>query len=274
MKQIKTLIPDIYKLLDEGCPEPNEQYAKEFAENLTKILVDTMKGYATERKGTLRMSNVGRPCKRQLWYESHGESGEPLDPATKLKFFYGNVVEEVLLYLAKESGHTVTHEQEEVEINGIVGHMDAVIDDVVVDVKSASTWAFKKFKEQTLEDDDSFGYIPQLSGYATALGKKYAAFLAMDKNTGELALTPVKQLADIESIIATTKEQVNSDTKPERGYSEQADGKSGNRKLHNICNYCAFKKSCYPQLRAFKYSNGTKYLTYVAKLPNVEEVEL
>ena len=274
MKTIDTLIGDIYNVLDSGIENPNEEYVQQFATNLATILKDTVIGYSKERKGTLRMSNVGRPCKRQLWYESKGEKGEELDPKTKLKFMYGNIVEEVLLYLAKEAGHAVSHEQEEVEISGIVGHMDAVIDDVVIDVKSASSYAFKKFKENKLEDDDSFGYIPQLSGYAKALGKSQAAFLAMDKNTGELALTPIKQLADIEAIIDHTKSTVNSDVTPERGYPEVADGKSGNRKLHPICGYCAFKKSCYPDMRGFRYSNGIKYLTYVAKPPNVPEIDV
>lgn len=274
MKKIETLVPDIYQVLDNGLPEPNKEFIEQMASNLAEVIYQQMVDFSKERKGKLRMSNVGRPCNRQLWYEANGEEGDKIDAQTKLKFIYGNVVEEVLLYLAKEAGHTVTHEQEEVELCGIKGHMDAVIDDVVVDVKSASSYAFKKFKEGSLADDDSFGYVPQISGYAKALNKDRAAFLAMDKNSGELALLQIDELSPIEDIINHTKEEVNGESLPPRGYSDVPDGKSGNRRLHNICNYCAFKRSCYPNLRAFKYSNGTKYLTEVSKMPNVLEVDL
>ena len=96
------------------------------------------------------MSNVGRP-ERQLYYEVHGvgEEGqkpEELRPQTMLQFMFGDVWESILLYLAKEAGHTVTHEQSEVTLNGVKGHNDAIIDGVVVDVKSASPFSFKKLR--------------------------------------------------------------------------------------------------------------------------------
>jgi hypothetical protein len=273
MKTINTLIDDIYNVLDKGA-EPTEKYVKELSDNLSKIIADTIRNYQKERKGTLRMSNVGRPCTRQLWYEANGEKGEDLPPPLKLRFMYGNVVEEILLYLAKEAGHTVTHEQEEVELHGIKGHMDAVIDDVVVDVKSASSYAFNKFKDGTLADNDSFGYIAQISGYAKALNKNQGAFLAMDKNSGELALLKVNtDIMDIDEKVKTVKALVNSPELPSRSFRPEPDGMSGNMKLGSSCRYCGFKRSCYPEVRAFKYSNGMKYLTKVVKVPNVEEVK-
>ena len=41
----------------------------------------------------------------------------------------------------------MTHEQAEAEVQGIKGSMDCKIDGVVTDVKSASTFGFKKFKD-------------------------------------------------------------------------------------------------------------------------------
>jgi hypothetical protein len=40
----------------------------------------------------------------------------------------------------------------------------------IIDIKTASNFAFNKFKKGTLADDDPFGYLAQLSGYEEAEG--------------------------------------------------------------------------------------------------------
>jgi hypothetical protein len=271
MKTLDTLIEDIHNLLEYG-KEPTEQFVKEYAEAVAADVSNAMRSYLEDRKGTLRMSNVGRPCKRQLWYEANGVEGETITPEVKLRFMFGHLIEGMLLYLAKEAGHEVSHEQKEVEINGIVGHMDAVIDGYVVDVKSASPFAFQKFKKNTIHLDDAFGYIGQISGYAQALNKP-AAFFAMDKGSCELAIAKVNTI-DFEKLSTDVKAQVESTNVPDRGFNTKPDGKSGNMMLEMNCRYCAFKRTCFPTLRAFQYSNGIRYLTHVAKLPNVPEVKV
>ena len=57
----------------------------------------------------------------------------------------------------------------------------------------------KKFKENRLSDDDPFGYIAQISAYATKNNRNEAAFLAIDKNSGELAVTRVHELEMIDA---------------------------------------------------------------------------
>ena len=44
--------------------------------------------------------------------------------------------------------------------------MDCKIDGIVTDVKSASSFGFKKFKDGQLAIDDPFGYIDQIKAYA------------------------------------------------------------------------------------------------------------
>ena len=76
-------------------------------------------------------------------------------------------------------------------LEGIKGSMDCKIDGILCDVKSTSTYGFKKFKENRLEYDDPFGYIDQLSGYGQAEGADEAMFLAMDKQNGHLTTTKI-----------------------------------------------------------------------------------
>ena len=98
-------------------------------------------------KNNLRMSNVGKPI-RQLWYDlkSEEEAQIPLDSSVFIKFLYGHILEEVVLLLVKLAGHEVTSEQEEVDVDGVKGHMDCKIDGEVIDIKTASGFAFKKFR--------------------------------------------------------------------------------------------------------------------------------
>lgn len=289
MKTVDTLVGDIYDLFINGKEdELNEDNVQALGHNIAKIIGERLKGYRDERArggnpGTLRMSNLGRPD-RQIWYDHHykGALKEELPPATKIKFLFGDVWEQIILFLAKEAGHTVTHEQETVMINGVVGHCDAVIDGVVVDVKSASTHAFQKFKNGTLEDNDSFGYMDQIAGYARALDVPTGGFLAVDKTLGHLTFLPIsaEQITarQTEERIEHLKEVVkNEDTIPERCYEDVPDGKSGNRALAVGCSYCPYKFHCWSDsnggigLRVFSYSNGPKFLTEVVKEPRVDE---
>jgi hypothetical protein len=127
-----------------------------------------------------------------------------------------------------------------------------------------------------LEGDDPFGYVAQISGYAQGLGKDEAAFLAIDKSTGELALLPVDELEMIDASqrAKDVKELVQQEEPPERCYEDEPHGKSGNRTLKTGCHYCPFKFKCWADanggegLRAFEYSYGPKYFTQVEKVPS------
>lgn len=275
MKRIEDLPEDIYKLFSEGheCSE----------ENLTalgKDIIESVKGALTKKdthhnRGGLRMSNLGTPhCK--LWFEKEGYEAESIPPWKLFSFMYGHVIEALVIFLAKEAGHEVTDVQRKVEVDGVEGTMDCTIDGEVVDVKSASTYGFKKFKDDQLVFDDPFGYIPQISGYVNARGKEQGYFLAIDKQHGHITTTKISsdELADVDGLIRGARAVLRSDSdRPERCYSDVADGKSGNRKLCVNCSYCSYKQSCWDGLRKFIYSNGPRYLSLVVKEPKVTEVD-
>lgn len=278
MPELKTLPEDIYYILDpDNDHEVNEENLSAFAENL-KDLIRTRLRKSQYRSDTIRFSGLGKPD-RQIWYDAHPEGPkEKLVPKTYLKFLYGDVIEQLIILLAKEAGHKVEDEQREVEVDGVKGHIDCVIDDVVVDVKSAAPYSYKKFENNTVVQDNPFGYVEQLAGYATVLTPgKDAAWVANDKVGGDICVSrlPSNVIKHYppEDRIRHLKKVIENETPPERCYEPEPDGKSGNYKLPTGCSYCSHKFRCYPNLRVFLYSNGPRFLTTVAKTPDVPEVE-
>lgn len=278
MKQQHPLVRDIYKVLTDGATV-TDQAAFEFGSSLATIISNRLDPANNNRAFTLRMSNVGKGA-RELWYAKRYDKEEPLEGHTLLKFLIGDIVEHTLLFLAEASGHKVTARQEEVEIGGVKGHIDSDIDRVTVDVKSASPFAFKKFQDGTLPDNDAFGYMEQISAYGTARGTP-GAFLAMDKVSGHLAYLEYspEELAeyDVTGRIEYLKLALESPTEPERCHQDEKMGESGNRKLGTNCSYCDFKKRCWADangglgLRTFLYANGPVFLTEVKVEPKVFE---
>ena len=282
MDKLNTVVEDIYSKINCIAEGKNldipETMAADFGDKVAEALIH----WATPKKQNkgLRMSNIGKPS-RQLWYEQR-DTKDKNKPSSSLliKFLYGHILEELLLLLVKIAGHEVTDEQKEVEVDGIKGHMDCKINGEVVDVKTSSGRAFQKFSNGTLAENDPFGYIAQLCGYEEAEGTDQGGFLAINKESGELALYVPEELdkINIKTKIANTKKLLSVDTPPPRCYNEEPDGKSGNLKINKNCYYCPYKYECFSDanegkgLRTFMYSRGPVYLTKVEKLPRVEEV--
>lgn len=283
-KQLSTLVPDIYKILEDlsaGEPLPlTEEALDETMASMKEAIMHWAKPRKRDTDFTLRMSNVGKP-QRQLWFEKRDEDTRgDINAPTQIKFLYGHILEELVLMLARMAGHEVSDEQKEVTVNGIVGHMDCKIDGQVVDVKSASKFAFTKFKNGTLSSDDPFGYLGQLAGYEKAEGTDEGGFLVINKESGELCMFCPDDLdkPNIDTTINSLKSNLELDTPPELCYNPLPDGKKGNMRLPKGCSYCKYKHECHKDandgagLRTFKYSTGYAYLTKVVAEPKVEEV--
>lgn len=274
-KKIETLIDDIYEIIDKGT-EVSDEDRRAFARDLERIVTERLS--SPNRDKYLRVSNLGQ-CDRRLYFEiNHPDVVEPLQPSTRLKFLIGDMWESVLLFLARAAGHSVEGEQDEIDINGVKGHRDAVIDGMLVDVKSASSRAFKKFEEGLTPDKDDFGYLTQLDTYLSSAtddpivtDKDRAAFLAGDKTLGHLALDiHPRSDTDYSKIVDQKREMLADKNPPKRPYSDVADGKSGNRKLDVVCSYCPVKFACWGNLKQYNYAGGPRYLTKVVREPRVE----
>ena len=283
MKTVDTLVEDIYNLFSldpiDMDEEEVDKHIDTFGEMLKVHIKDFLYEVPKDRTG-LRLSAIGKPD-RKIWLDVNSPlEEEQLKPSTRIKFLYGYILEELLLLFSTIAGHDVKDQQKEVHVDGVAGHQDSVIDGVLVDCKSASGFGFEKFRKNNLVEDDPFGYVAQISAYAQANGIDTAAFLAINKSTGEICLSKLHQMDMInaEARVKHLKNIVGKDSLPDKCYTDIPDGKSGNRSLAVGCVYCNYKQTCWADsnqgkgLRVFKYAKGNKFLTQVVREPDVEEV--
>lgn len=276
MKNINTLVADIYATLEGKMPTGSFSPL-----NMTEALQNVYAKANTikERPAkTIYFSELGDPCPRKLNYRVNSpELAESIDGNTRLKFFYGDVLESLVLSLAEASGHTVSDKQRRVELEldnswKVKGRIDAVIDGTLVDVKSTTKFGEEKFKNGL--QDDPFGYKMQLGGYAVALELQQCGFLTIQKELGHVGYYPIevsKQAvldgahAAVSYVERPLQELPRLDPVPQSKTSK-------NKKLCTTCSYCSYKKHCWPEMRTFLYSDGPVFLTEVVDVPRVAEL--
>ena len=283
-KSIHTLIEDINGVLDGKGG---------WGAAITEYLATTIAAVADQRFGdteemardTLSLSGIGKPCERQLWAKvNEPEDQEVIGPELKGTFFYGDLLEALVIALAKAAGHDVQGEQDVLYVNGIKGHRDCVIDGWSIDVKSASDFSFAKFKSGQLASNDPFGYLSQLSSYLYAAQddplvteKNKSAFLVIKKNRFELCLDIhdfTDRLPHKMAEVQHKKDMVKGPMPPIPAAAQPIPQSktSKNMKLSTLCTYCHRKTKCFPHMRTFIYSGGPSHLTSVVTEPKVPEL--
>ncbi len=288
MKDINTLASDIASVLKNAAngtvaPSIGEQSLLDMAANIGKHTLDAFKHRKPERApGVIWMSELGKPCVRKLWFaRNKSDKAEPMSANMHVKFLYGNMLEELVLFLAETAGHTVEKRQASVEhtVDGwsIRGRIDAVVDGVLVDVKSTSPYGYKDFQNGLV--DDVFGYNGQLSGYNGLGAPTYErqGFIAIDKQNGHIGFFETKW-EDHSSHASELVKALSHTAAPVREFVPVPDGKSGNEKLPHVCSYCEFKHHCWRDsnggkgLKGFYYSQGPVWMTKVKREPLVAPI--
>jgi len=221
------------------------------------------KQFNSEPRGEfrLRMSNIGKP-KCQLWFEKNDPEGKtPLPPHFLINMILGDIVEAVFKGLLRAAGQDFK-DNENVTLklpNGqeIKGEYDMEMDGKIDDVKSASPWSFKnKFADfGTLSKGDSFGYVSQLVGYATAAGKDVGGWWVVNKGNGEFKYVDASEVdtkEELKKIVAVT-DYIENDHPFERCFEPVPETyrrvPSGNLVLSSSCKFCDFKHKCHPTLK-------------------------
>lgn len=243
----------------DGKGEVTEEVLDQVAADVKTALKKQLTGKSRKENFTMRMSNLGR-AKCQLWYDKNKpEAATPMQPFFLMQMLIGDVTEAVLKGLLRAAGvafkdtDTVT-----LDVNGksIRGSYDLLLDNEVVDIKSASPWSYtNKFSDyETLEAGDSFGYVSQLVGYAKAAGVDVGGWLVVNKSNGEFKY--LKAEPDVDAVlkqIAETVEYIDSNAPFKRSYEAEAEtfyGKlTGNLVVPEACKFCNYRSDCWKGTR-------------------------
>ena len=216
----------------------------------------------------LRMSNIGKP-RCQLWFEKNEPKDKtPFPPHFLMNMILGDIVEAVFKGIMRAS-NVEFGDNDYVTLklpNGveIKGEYDMELDGKIDDVKSASPWSYQnKFASfDALATGDSFGYIPQLVGYAEGAGKEVGGWWVVNKANGEfkyVSASSVDKQAVLDDIEDLT-DYINNDEPFEREFEAIEETfyrkKTGNTKLGVTCGFCAFKHKCWPTLQTLPSPNS------------------
>lgn len=286
MKSIYQLIPDIQELLK------TRGWFDAQAESFSSEIIERLGGQFKARtvRPSLRLSQLGPRCPKALWHSINTpELAEELPPWAEFKFSFGHIIEGMAISLTRACGHTVVGEQDELDVDGVIGHRDCIIDGCLVDVKSAASRSFEKFKDGSIAEADTFGYLDQLDGYMLGsltdplLTVKDRAFLlAIDKQLGHMCLYEHKfterRAENLRKRIAKYREIVALQSPPPCECGTRQHGESGNIQLDVQASYSPYKFCCFPALRTFVYSKGPNkkeivYLSKVVREPKVLEID-
>jgi len=216
------------------------------------------------RRGfTIRMSSIGRPLCQQQMEKAQADAVED-DANHPLRMFFGGVVEATTVSMLRHAGINIEAEQGAVRLNlggvEISGTYDLKIDGAIWDVKSASPHAFMtKFQSyQSLKEDDPFGYLGQLYGYAKAENVKPGGWFVIDKSSGIIKVLPVPDEYESDMNESLAKMEANvlalvSNAPFKRCFEDRVETfkkrPTGNRVLTPPCSYCKHRYACWPNLQ-------------------------
>jgi hypothetical protein len=284
MALIKTLERDIKKVLSEGHVLSHEVLGK-FGANISVKLDRQLTRREPRQPNVIRASEIGMldTCPRKFWYSFHApEAAEKHSGETVMKFLYGDIIEETVVTLAKAAAHTVEHEQADVYFKighyEVKGHIDCIIDGVLVDVKSTTSFGMRDFEAG--KGGDKFGYRAQLNVYSVGMGVKEKGWVCVDKQLGSIKYFPETKPYDIYKLFDKAQDVLGMPTPVGKLNRLRAVAEpNGNMALCTECRYCSYKKECWKDanggvgVRTFKYSDGPKYLVHVASEPRVDEIK-
>lgn len=234
-----------------------EEAGEEFKQALRKQLTPH------DRDFRLRMSNIGKPlC--QLQHGAMGTEKKRKSYNFKVQMMIGDAVECITNILLKVAGANITGGKNLVEMDvgsvTVKGEDDIEIDHKIYDVKSCSPWAFdNKWSKgyAGLKQDDAFGYIGQLTGYAQAQNKELGGWIVVNKSNGCVAVVEA-DVSEAEKDLnlfnmKDTARKVNDGTPLERQYEPIPDkfrGKpTGMKRLPPNCGFCDYTASCWPNAK-------------------------
>ncbi len=259
----------------------------------------TDKGDDQERND-LRVSSIGKPCVLQA-LKLLGYS-EPA-PERKMRFVFhlGDIFEAYITLLAKAYGFNVITPQAEVNFNGVLGHIDFILQSpttgemAVIELKTMSGSYWNKFHtsyrgEYFAKEDptcDTRGYIAQAAIYSHCIGLPIY-WIVMDKSRNlthlvqpvqenldaaiykaEKIIPKLRQVQQFNDVLTLFKAPPGIPEFSGRGRNKEA---TGNYTLVESMQYSPFRHVFYDLVLANKWNEQIEYIVDYRSPEEAKEV--
>jgi hypothetical protein len=236
---------------------------------VVRQLMEDQKG---PTKGYSRCSLSG-PCARKvaLKYLGAEPNGKEIDARAKITFLNGDLLEVVVVMLMRLSGIQVENTildgegQTKVEFrvnnnilvpgsgDGYLPVQEGLDEPYLLEVKTASDYGFKyKFAKGIIDD----GYLLQHNVYLDAYGLDKGVFVAVAKNTGEIAEIFTEKDPEFvkwAKFNHHAARYASLDDLPPRYHDGDGYGikenKKGQTTVAPLCTYCEFMHKCWPDTK-------------------------
>ena len=218
----------------------------------------------------LRMSNVGRHlCQLQMAAAGAEAARKPY--SFKMMMMIGDTIEIITDLILKIAGANITGGKDQVQLSiadaVISGTDDIEIDGKVYDIKSSSPWSFTNkwaLGYEHLKENDSFGYVGQLFGYAKAKGKPPGGWIVICKSTGAVKVVECdpsdEEVQAVTQMIEQNVTAINQAAPFKRCFEPVEDkwrGKpTGMKRLGKTCEFCSYIGACWPDAQYLAHPNS------------------
>tara|TARA_R110000824_G_scaffold116395_3_gene267792 strand:- start:5656 stop:6588 length:933 start_codon:yes stop_codon:yes gene_type:complete len=282
-------MPDIAKMVHARLVQPSKLTKSAHLSTAIGATILRQLSEVRDVTGGVRLSSSGA-CERNLAYTYHheNENGHSIDATSKIAFAIGDATEGFITAAVAEAFEgmpgmevwNIGEEQETVTVEVqldesrtalVPGHPDGSMRvpqqdgasgvdfvNAILEVKSMSDFAFKKFRKGGLESSDS--YYWQVQAYMAAKGYDYAYVIAFGKATTAKEayidddgswwpLFPVsgQWIERDERCIQKIREKFKRVIKSNNpGEIERPYGPNKKGRLSFPCDYCKYYKTCFP----------------------------
>lgn len=252
-------------ICDGRATEIDESIIEEFGEKCK----DTLRDFVNPQPFRVRMSNIGTGA-RKLYLDKRADT-VTYNTDFIVKMTYGHIIEHFFVALLEACGVGTGPKDKEVTLklpNGeqIKGTYDAkmlalndegVPTEYIFDFKTASEYSYSRkfYNLQSLQDDDSFGYVDQAISYSKASQTPFGGWFVINTTKGTFKIVDGRDLnneGDVETSLNSYVDklaEVNGDELPPHCNLPEPETfnkkETGYSVLSHECSYCPHKFGCF-----------------------------
>jgi hypothetical protein len=211
--------------------------------------LETLTAIEDEPRTHLGISEIGKPCSRQIYYKFHWVAFEKHSGRMQRLFKRGHREEERFINYLEGIGckvYRLDNDGKQFRVSGVMGHYGGSCDGVVItpwfpnpfllEMKTHNTKSFVHYVDKGLIKSKPQHY-DQMCGYGYKMQLQYGIYFPENKNDDDIQVTPIKLDWQRGAELERKAEEIITTKQPPTKISENPD--------YFECQYCTFKQVCH-----------------------------